>query len=286
MTSLRLLAPAKLNFFLHITGKRVDGYHLIESLAGFTEFGDMVEFSDASELSLALDGPFASSLKADNDNLVLRAARALQLHCGQARGARIVLHKHIPMGAGLGGGSSDAAAALKGLAQLWQLSIPEAELQRLALPLGSDVPVCLQQKTAWVSGIGEYVRPVDIKIAGWILLLNPAIALLTADVYRRFSAPFRPASAPLPSLSGFDALVAAMQLRHNDLEAPAIALLPVIAEQLSLLRSTDGCKIARMSGSGATCYALYDNKQQAELAAHTIQSKQPSWWVQLTTFLR
>ena len=280
---IRIPAPAKLNLFLQITGKRADGYHLIESLAGFTDFGDWVEVSDAPELALLIDGPFAALLQGDNNNnLVLKAARALQRHCRITRGAHIHLHKAIPIGAGLGGGSSDAAAALKTLIELWQLSIPEPELHTIALSLGSDVPVCLLQKTAWISGIGEQVLPVAMMVECWVLLVNPNIPLLTADVYQKFSGVFSPASQPLASISSLNHLVGIMQSRHNALEAPAISLLPAIAGILSALRSTDGCRIARMSGSGATCYALYDSQAQAQRAAEMMQV---GWWAQVTRFL-
>lgn len=283
MTMLRIEAPAKLNFFLHITSRRSDGYHVLESLAGFTAFGDLLEFAPDDTLSLRIEGPFAGQLQADmQDNLVLRAARALQEEAATKHGAAICLHKHIPMGAGLGGGSSDAAATLQGLARLWQLDIAQERLQAIALSLGSDVPVCLLQKAAWVSGVGEKLMPVEWSVKGAVLLVNPNIPLLTADVYRHFSQNYSPAMVPVRSVPDLAALVDLMQARHNALEAPAMALLSAIAAILSLLQSTQGCLIARMSGSGATCYGLYKDIKQAEEAAAHIKQSRPDYWVQAT----
>jgi len=286
MHSLRIAAPAKLNFFLHITGRRPDGYHLIESLAGFAQFGDIIEISVAQTLSLSVEGPFAEALTGNGaNNLIVRAAHSLNKHTGGQRGAHIRLHKNIPIGAGLGGGSSDAAVALKGLAQFWQLAIKENDLHTLAVSLGSDVLVCLMQKPSWISGIGEQVYAVDMVVGGWVVLVNPGVPLLTADVYRQFSGDFSPVSEPPQSIKSFDALVKFMQSRHNALEAPAMTLQPIISEILAVLRATTGCAVARMSGSGATCFALYDNEQQARGAAQHMERTRPVWWVQVTKLL-
>ena len=286
MQMLTIKAPAKLNFFLHITGKRPDGYHLIESLAGFTEFGDVLELSEAPTLTLAIDGPYASALGDDVEaNLVMRAARALQQYSGTKRGAHIHLTKHIPMGAGLGGGSSDAAATLRGLIELWERTVTPEALHAMARSLGSDVPLCLRRHSAWVSGIGDQVVTVGMDVNGWVVLVNPNLPLLTADVYRGFSGRFTASSvAPSPLYSLGD-LVDLMHATHNDLEEPAIRLMPVIAELLDFLRAGDGCNIARMSGSGATCYAIYDNQEQAEKILHSLQHLKSGWWSQMTQLL-
>ena len=318
MTTLRLAAPAKLNFFLHITGRRSDGYHELESLAGFTAFGDVLEIAEAEELSLTVEGEFAGVLQeapsppagegwgggepriqassmwqgppphpspqGGRENLVLRAARALQSHTAISKGAHIRLIKHIPVGAGLGGGSSDAAATLLGLRELWQAQVDDDALAALGLTLGSDVPVCLAGRMAWISGIGESVTPVAGTPRVWVVLVNPGVPLLTADVYRRFEGSFSPVSPRVESVGSAEELAALMRSRRNDLEAPAIALLPVIDECLAQLRATD-CLIARMSGSGATCFALYEQEAQAGAAAQAIIKNQPGWWVQATTLM-
>jgi len=261
---LRISAPAKINLYLHITGKRSDGYHLLDSLVAFTEYGDVLEITSSERLELTVTGPFAASLS--EDNLVMRAARLLQEYTGCKKGAQITLHKNIPIGAGLGGGSSDAAAALLGLQKLWGVTLASDKLQELALKLGSDVPVCLLRKTSRVGGIGDEVTPVAMEWdKHWLVLVNPNVPLLTADVYRRFSGPFSLPSAP----------------PHNDLEAPAIVLLPVVADVLSAIHRS-GCELARMSGSGATCFGLYESEEAAQIAAQNLQQQHPDWWIQST----
>lgn len=264
---LRIAAPAKLNLFLHITGKRADGYHLLESLVAFTEFGDWLEIAPAESLEMSVTGPFAVS--AGEDNLVLCAARSLQAEMGVTAGAHITLHKHIPVGAGLGGGSADAAAALRGLMQLWQV---EADMSALALRLGADVPVCMLSRTAWMGGIGEQVAAVDMDAAVWAVLVNPRMPLLTADVFRAFSAPFAVATGEQAvSLDG-------LRSQSNMLEVPAIKLLPVIGDMLAAIGATPDCLLARMSGSGATCFGLYGNEAGAIRAAQQLQQEHPQWW--------
>lgn len=268
--SVRIAVPAKLNLCLHVTGKRADGFHLLQSLAVFASLGDVLDIETADTLSLTLAGPFAQALS-EGGNLVLKAAQALQA----GKGARMVLHKNIPVGAGLGGGSSDAAAALLGLAGLWQLS--GKNLQQLAQSLGSDVPVCLRAPhPAWMEGVGERVTPVSLPSLHMVLV-NPGRPLLTADVFRRFSGSF---SAPvaLPDIASLPALKTFLFSTRNDLEAPAIALQPEIDDVLAALRGT-GCWLARMSGSGATCFGLYDAKEEARNAEQRLKTGHPSWWV-------
>ncbi len=282
MSALKRVAPAKLNFFLHMIGKRRDGYHWLNSLVGFTGFGDVVEVEPAESLTLSITGTFAHSLQ-DNldDNLVLRAGRALQKKAGVNMGAAIMLHKEIPMGAGLGGGSSDAAATLLALRDLWDVEISDNELAKLGMTLGSDVPVCLNATMAWVSGVGEAVESVPSLADGYILLVNPNAALLTKDVYQACKQHSGTAERPA-SIGSLMELVEVMQAHKNDLEKPAIALMPVIAKILQALRGTN-CLIARMSGSGATCFAIYDDETTVREAAQAVREAQPGWWVELTT---
>lgn len=275
MSPIRIAAPAKINLFLHVTGKRADGYHLIESLAAFTTFGDVLDIVPAETLSLDITGQFAASLSAQ-DNLVLKAAKLFR----GGRGAQITLQKNIPVGAGLGGGSSDAAATLVGLAKLWKQPIPDTVLQ-----LGADVPACLARAPSWVSGIGEQVTPVSIKTGGWALLANPRVPLLTADVYKRFAGDFSSPSAMPGGIDTFDALIAFIENKSNALEAPALALLPVIGDILSAIRATEGCRLARMSGSGATCFGLYENEKAARQAAQQLQRAHPKWWCMATALM-
>lgn len=278
---LSLIAPAKLNLFLHITGKRPDGYHFLESLVAFSQFGDRLTFAPAQEISVSIHGPFASTL-GDNNNLVLVAAQRLREIFRISQGAAILLEKNIPVGAGLGGGSSDAALALRGLAQLWNIPVQHAALLNLAPKLGSDVPVCLYGKTALMQGIGERITPLPLTLPLAILLVNPAQPLLTADVFRKFKGEF---SAPLPTLHPLDSrekLLSLLTATRNDLEAPAIAAMPVIRSILDTLAAQTGCELARMSGSGATCFGVFSTTTEAQQAETTIKKAYPNWWTQTT----
>lgn len=277
---IRIPAPAKLNLFLHITGKRADGFHLLESLTFFTEFGDSVEVSEASALSLTITGPFADNI--EGDNLVLRAARLLQQQAGIKTGAAITLHKHIPVSAGLGGGSADAAATLIALQRLWKLSPDAATLHSIALQLGSDVPACLLGAPGWMTGTGDHVRALHLPQGAWLVLVNPLQPLLTATVFRNWKGSF---TAPVTVPPGWEntaslAIWAAGQ--SNALEAPARALMPAIDEILASIAATGHCLLARMSGSGATCFGLYDNETSATKAATQLKASHPHWWVTAT----
>jgi len=280
MSSPYILAHAKINLFLHVTGKRDDGYHLLESLVTFAEFGDRLELKPAETLSLEITGPFAASLS--QDNIVMKAAQLLKNHTGYKAGAQMTLEKHIPVGAGLGGGSSDAAAALLGLAKLWGVAIDDADMQKMALQLGADVPVCLARRMAWMQGVGERVTPIKRKCDVWAVLVNPGAPLLTKDVFRRFSGAFTPPADMPKEIDSFDALMRCIQPKHNMLETPAMALAPVIRDVLVAIGATPGCYLSRMSGSGATCFGLYDNEATAKAAAADIQRRFPQWWSRAT----
>jgi 4-diphosphocytidyl-2-C-methyl-D-erythritol kinase len=280
--TIRILAPAKLNLFLHITGKRSDGFHLLESLVAFAEFGDVLTVKPADMLTLDIGGPFAGPLEYDKNNTILKAAQLLKSFCQYHEGAHITLEKRIPIGAGLGGGSSDAATALLALKKLWRLNIDKEGLQKIALQTGSDVPVCLTQQTAWMRGIGEDITPVAMPAEIGLLLVNPGVPLLTSSVFRKFSGTFSQTGDIPKSIDSFDALIQLIQSKHNALEAPAIALVPVISDVLKAIGATQECKLARMSGSGATCFGLYQNPILAKQAASEIKRQHPDWFCQAT----
>lgn len=270
--SLSVFAPAKLNLFLHITGKRPDGYHLIESLVVFTEFGDTLDISCADSLTLEIKGEFSGFLQSDTENnLVMKAAKLLQPYAN-GQGAKITLHKHIPMGAGLGGGSSDAAATLRALSSLWNIDISKDELMAMALLLGSDVPACYEAVSAVISGIGEFIRPVNYESWPFVLLINPRKPLLTASVYKQFSGSYA------ASRTDIDNLVST----QNMLEASAIQLMPEIKDIIRAIAQTKECRLARMSGSGATCFGLYDMQEHAEEAKTQIAGEFPEAWLTVT----
>lgn len=264
-------APAKVNLYLHVVGRRADGYHLIDSLVAFADIGDRVAAAPAAALSLAVTGPEAAALAGlGDDNLVLRAARLL----GPGRGAALTLDKQLPVAAGIGGGSSDAAAALRALAALWRLPLDGLD----TLALGADVPACLAARPLWVGGVGEALEPAGELPELAIVLANPRRALPTAAVFRARSGPFgAPGRFAMPRDAA--GLVAALGRCRNDLTEAAIALVPEIAAVLDALAALPGALLARMSGSGATCFALFAERAGAERAARRLAAEHPGWWV-------
>jgi 4-diphosphocytidyl-2-C-methyl-D-erythritol kinase len=268
-------APAKVNLYLHVTGRRADGYHLLDSLAVFGPAMDSLVAEPAEELTLALDGPFGAALQAEPDNLVLRAARALAAEKGIAAGAALRLVKRLPVASGIGGGSADAAAALRALNALWGCGLDEAALARVAAPLGADIPVCVSNRAMRMQGVGEVLLPTPHLPDCGLLLVNPGVALPTPAVFKARSGGFTPI-ADLPR-AWPDAITMARALAglRNDLESAAVQLCPVIEEVLAALRELPGCLLARMSGSGATCYGLFTDAAAARDAAAMLPG---NWW--------
>jgi 4-diphosphocytidyl-2-C-methyl-D-erythritol kinase len=263
-------APAKVNLCLHVTGRRADGYHLLDSLVVFAGVGDEVSAAPADGLSLALEGPEAGALAAEPDNLVLRAARALA--AGRDLGAALRLTKRLPVASGIGGGSSDAAAALRVLSRLWGV---EADLPALALALGADVPVCLAREPAVMRGIGEALTPAPRLPRFGLLLANPRLAVETRAVFAARGAGFSAPIAYPEAWSDAAAMARDLAAWRNDLEAPAMALCPAIAEVRAAIAAQPGCLLARMSGSGATCFGLFGDAPAAERAAAALPR---AWW--------
>lgn len=265
------VARAKVNLALHVVGRRADGYHLLDSLVAFADFGDVVTVQPAPALRLSITGPMGFGLSAGPDNLVLRAALAL----ASPLGADITLDKRLPLASGIGGGSADAAATLQALTALWGCDLPAAAQ---VLALGADVPVCLAGQSCRMAGIGDQIAPVALPRA-YLVLVNPGVALSTAAV---FGALLRRDNDPLPGLLSVPdaaALAAYLRVCRNDLQAPAIALVPQIADVLAALSAQEGCLIARMSGSGATCFGLFASQSSADLAALALRPAL-RWWVQ------
>ena len=273
------IAWAKVNLFLEVTGVRADGYHDLESLIVFAGLGDRLDFAPADELIVTSHGDFAAALPSGEDNLVVRAARVLAETAGVPAEAEIRLHKRLPVAAGLGGGSADAAAALEGLAKLWDLRLGPGDLARLAAGLGADVPVCLEGRPALVRGVGDLVERPPPLPAAWLVLANPGLALSTREVFEArddgFSSPRRwrdlavDAADLAECLSGYD----------NDLEEPARRLCPEIGRVLGALSETPGVLLARMSGSGATCFGLLATGEDAKAVAAGLTERHASWWV-------
>ncbi|MGE0735101.1 MAG: 4-(cytidine 5'-diphospho)-2-C-methyl-D-erythritol kinase [Alphaproteobacteria bacterium] len=278
-------ACAKINLFLHILGKRKDGYHLLDSLVVFADVHDTIEVRPAKSLSLTVKGPFAAALKksgATRNNLVLRAARALQKAAKVRSGAAIALTKRMPVASGIGGGSADAAATLRALARLWQLNVDDAAMAKIGLALGADVPVCLAGKAAYVGGVGDALAPASVLPAAPMVLVNPGIAVPTKTVFKRRTGAFSEPGRFADPARNATALGILLARTHNDLTVPALGIAPVIADIIARLFAQPGCSIARMSGSGATCYGIFETDAQAEAAAAALRAMHRKWWVQQT----
>jgi len=268
-------AFAKLNLALHVLGRAPDGYHRIETVFAFAAEGDELSVEAGDGLSLRVDGRFGPALREEEDNLVLRAARALQDRFAVRRGAALVLDKRLPVGAGIGGGSADAAAALRLLPRFWEIEAEEQDLLAIAGRLGADVPACLASRTCRGTGRGDVLSRFEApELAGApVLLVNPGTPLSTAAVFGRWAGP---GSGPLGG---------GLEAAANDLESPAIALVPEIGEVLEALRGLAGVRLARMSGSGATCFALFAGDADRDRADRALAADRPGWW-RLSTCLR
>lgn len=265
-------APAKVNLFLHVTGRRADGYHLLDSLVVFAGAGDRLEAARADALTLALDGPEAGALQGERDNLALRAARALAADASVPPRARLRLTKALPVAAGLGGGSADAAAALRALGRLWGV---EADLVRIAARLGADVPACIASAPCRMGGIGEVLEPAPALPRFGLVLANPRVALSTPEVFGARTGAFSPRANLPGGWPDAAAMARDLLLLSNDLQAAAVALCPEVTQTLAALHALPGCLLARMSGSGATCFAILASAEAAKDAAERLPR---AWW--------
>lgn len=275
-------APAKVNLTLRVLGRRADGYHDIESLVAFAGVGDVLTFTPAAALTLAVSGPTAPAAGEVADNLVLKAARALAGQVGGLVLGRFALSKRLPVAAGLGGGSADAAAALRLLARANQIALDDPRLMQAARATGADVPVCLDPRARLMRGIGDVLSaPLDLPPLP-ALLVNPGVAVATREVFAALNLAPVVRTGPAAAPAGTAALLAEIAAGRNDLEAPAIELAPAIAEVLAVLRKLPGCRLARMSGSGATCFGLFESSAAARTAARTLRVGYPAWWVRAT----
>lgn len=267
-------AFAKVNLTLHVTGQRDDGYHLLDSLVVFADIGDEITASTADDVSLQVTGPFAGDLGEESENnLVLRAARLLP----SGQGAEILLEKNLPIASGIGGGSADAAATLRALSRLWECDMPQSNQ---ALSLGADVPVCLDSTPKRMRGIGEDITLLSSALPPqFIVLVNPRSPVSTPAIFRSLTSKINPPMPEtLPSASSASVFWDWLKTQRNDLEAPAIALCPQIQECLDAL-DAENAGLARMSGSGATCFGLFETQEAAVKAANAIQATHPDWWV-------
>lgn len=271
-------APAKVNLTLHVTGQRADGYHLLDSLVVFTDAGDRLEGRANAGRALEITGPEGAGLSAGADNLVLRAAKLMG-----ASDFAFQLQKNLPVASGIGGGSADAAACLRLVARATGRPLPDTQA---LLSLGADVPVCVPSKPCRMQGIGEQITPV-VKLPDFALLLvNPRVQVSTPEIFRKLACKANPAMAEtLPDWHDRAEFIGWLSMQRNDLEAPACQVAPVIADILRSLRACDGCGLARMSGSGATCFGVFDSLAAAQQAAEGLRRDQPDWWIMPTEVL-
>lgn len=284
------LARAKLNYALHVTGQRADGYHLIDSLAVFPAIGDRVGLGPSGAApGLTLSGRFAADLApsgdtsgdASADNLVTAAARRLATHLDRDADVALELKKTLPVASGIGGGSADAAAALRLLRDLWAPDLDDETLAGLAADLGADVPMCLLSKPVRAQGIGEILTPLERFPAHAVVMANPGTAVSTPEVFKALTKKTNPALPALPE-DGFgdlDALCAWLKASRNDLERPARGVAPEVDDVLAALGGCADARLARMSGSGATCFAIFATLAEAQAAEQALHAAHPGWWV-------
>lgn len=266
------LARAKVNLCLHVTGVRADGMHLLDSIVVFPKVGDVLEAEAAKALTLSISGGFGAGLSTGDDNLILRAAKFLT-----DKGARLHLHKNLPVASGIGGGSADAAATIRALSKVWDMNLPKAK--GLA-KLGADVPVCLEQRPTRMMGVGEHLASLPPLPTFWIVLANAGNAVDTGAVFKTMVKRDNPDIADIPaSFPSVKSLFDFLAKQRNDMEEAAVNISPSIAEVLVALTATKSCALARMSGSGGTCFGLYQSQTAAEFAAQEVQTSHPDWWV-------
>lgn len=274
-------APAKVNLYLHVTGRRSDGYHELDTLMVFMDLADRLTVAPSDSLSLAVEGPFAANLPSDSEsNLVMKAARALANAAGIEPTGQMTLTKNLPVSAGLGSGSSDAAAALKALSRHWEVPAGAVDLAALGLEIGSDIPGCLEAQSIFVGGIGDRIDATPPLPPVEMLLVNPGVQLSTKSVFEARKGGFSPEARFSKGPGDVRGLADLLEVRTNDLTDPAIRLSPVIEEVLAAIDAAPGCRLARMSGSGATCFGLFDDAETAVRAKDQLQRE--NWWCGVT----
>jgi 4-diphosphocytidyl-2-C-methyl-D-erythritol kinase len=272
-------APAKINLYLHVTGRRSDGFHVLDSLIAFADVSDELAVNDGGKLSLEINGPFAGSLPTTNNNLVTKATILLAECMGIKPNVSINLTKNLPVSSGIGGGSIDAAATLQVLCKFWNYSPPKELLFQIAEKLGADVPACLFGRASFVSGIGNELTPAPTLPECWLVLVNPGIPVSTRQIFINHSGNFSQSAPFEQPLNNLSELVALLVNRSNDLTNAAIIEAPIIRNILSTFGQYPGTLLARLSGSGATCFGLFENETDAKTAAVSLAEKNPQWWV-------
>ena len=285
--ALRILAPAKINLYLHITGRLDNGYHTLDSLIGFADIGDNIKIERADDFAFVIDGPFSGQFDAKtrdasphSSNLSVQAVWALSRAAQKPPHVKVTLTKNLPLAAGIGGGSADAAAVIWGLCELWDISKTAPYLAELMLSLGADVPVCLQARPAQVGGIGEIINPIPAMQEVPLILANPGVPCPTGPVFAHYNETFRAPLAILPKyFENTESLLKFLHAQHNDLSNAAASRVPEITTVINAMGAQDGVMLVRMSGSGATCFALCETNDAAQNAARALRHEHPDWWI-------
>lgn len=276
------LAKAKINLTLEVVGKRRDGYHELNSLVAFASYGDCLTFQEGEKEDLVISGPFAFGL--EGENLILKAANFITSSYPDVQSGVFSLDKRLPVASGIGGGSADAAAALRLLSSQISGGLEGLDYAEIARALGADIPVCIEQKPVMMSGIGDILKPIEGLVPLHAVLVNPGVPVSTGEIFRRLNASEiiedEGSQVALPAFSTLDDVLGYMTKHGNDLQAVAEDIEPAVVEVIKALQEQEGYRIARMSGSGATCFGIYENDAQAQKAASEISKSYESWWVQ------
>lgn len=277
-----ILAPAKVNLYLHVVGKRPDGYHLLDSLFVFADYGDKISVEKDDHLSLTV---LNSDLSCGEDNIIIKAARKLAVFLGIEPTVKIVLEKNLPIASGIGGGSTDAAATLLALIQLWNVQISRENLLKIALELGADVPSCIEKIPVQVAGIGEVLTPAPQLPKLAMILMNPNKPVSTPQIFKSRKPIFTEAKPFLHDISDINEFIAELKKRHNDLQSTACEIEPAVADVLSAFAENPLTLFSQMSGSGGTCFGLYKTDEDAEQAMSVFKQNHPNWWIQKTAII-
>lgn len=281
-----IFSPAKINLYLHITGKRDDGYHLLDSLVAFTDIGDTIDISPSDHFRFKIDGPYAGYFSEEerhstpnSKNIIVIALRTLSRRMGKPLNFSVKLTKNMPLASGIGGGSSNAASAIWGALRYWDVQLEAQELTNFMLEIGADVPVCYRCETVRMRDIGiPDKRPIEIPEIP-IILVNPGKSAHTADIFKKFKASYKDMIDIPDQFRTSTELIGFLKQTDNALYAPALQTIPEIENVIHNIRMQTGCSLARMSGSGATCFGLFENEEQSITAFQKIKEANPDWWV-------
>jgi 4-diphosphocytidyl-2-C-methyl-D-erythritol kinase len=279
LSSFQIFAPARITLFLHVTGRQDDGLHQFQTVMAFLDVGDTLTFAQHGGFLLETEGDFASEVGSPHQNFVYIAAKSMAEHFRLPLQAHVVLQKNLPVGSGVGGASSDMGATLMGLHKLWRMPEDASGMEKIARSLAFDVPACFTRRAYWAEGVGDKNKALEELPPLHFVLVNPMETPSTTEVFRRFNGKFTTPLQFTGSKKTAEKWIADLRIYRNDLTDAAISACPAVRDVLSALETTPHCQLARLSGTGATCFGLYQTAEQAQLAAHQIQQQHPNWWV-------